>query len=32
VTAQDNRMFINAVLWVARAGALWRDLPERFGD
>jgi transposase len=31
VTAQDNRLFINAVLWIARTGAPWEDLPERFG-
>ena len=31
VTAQDNRLFINAVLWIAKTGAPWRDLPERFG-
>jgi transposase len=31
VTAQDNRTFINAVLWIAKTGAPWRDLPERFG-
>ena len=27
----DNRLFVNAVIWVARTGAPWRDLPERFG-
>ena len=31
-TAADNRLFLNAVLWVARTGAPWRDLPERFGN
>jgi transposase len=31
VTATDNRLFIDAVLWIARTGAPWRDLPERFG-
>jgi len=31
VTAKDNRLFVNAVLWIARTGAPWRDLPERFG-
>jgi transposase len=31
VTAKDNRLFINAVLWIAKTGAPWRDLPERFG-
>src|SRR5205814_6071081 len=30
-TARDNRLFINAVVWIARTGAPWRDLPERFG-
>jgi transposase len=31
VTAEDNRLFVNAVLWIAKTGAPWRDLPERFG-
>lgn len=30
--AQDNRLFIDAVLWVGKTGAPWRDLPERFGN
>ena len=30
-TAKDNRLFINAVFWMAKTGAPWRDLPERFG-
>ena len=28
----DNRRFLNALLWMARSGGRWRDLPERFGD
>jgi transposase len=31
VTAEDNRLFVNAVLWIGKTGAPWRDLPERFG-
>ena len=31
VTAKDNRLFVDGVLWIARSGAPWRDLPERFG-
>lgn len=29
--AKDNRLFVDAVLWIAKTGAPWRDLPERFG-
>ena len=32
VTAADNRLFLEAVLYRYRAGIPWRDLPERFGD
>ena len=32
VTAADNRLFIEAVLYRYRAGVFWRDLPKRFGD
>jgi transposase len=31
VTAKDNRLFVDAVLWIGKTGAPWRDLPERFG-
>ncbi len=31
-TSKDNRLFVNAVLWIAKTGAPWRDLPERFGE
>ena len=31
-TAENNRRFLNAVLWIARSGAPWRDLPERYGN
>jgi transposase len=32
VTAADNRLFVEAVLYRYRTGIPWRDLPERFGD
>ena len=31
-TGKNNRLFVNAVLWIAKTGAPWRDLPERFGN
>jgi transposase len=31
VTAKNNRLFVEAVLYRYRAGIPWRDLPERFG-
>jgi transposase len=31
VTAKDNRLFVNAVFFIAKTGVPWRDLPERFG-
>ena len=29
--AKDNRLFINAVFWIMRTGAPWRDLPPDLG-
>ncbi len=30
-TGKDNRLFVDAVLWLCRTGAPWRDLPGEFG-
>src|SRR5256885_17234539 len=32
VTAKDNRLFVEAVIYRFRAGIPWRGLPEGFGD
>jgi transposase len=32
VTAKDNRLFLEAVLWRVRTGSPWRDLPQEFGN
>lgn len=29
--AKDNRSMMNGMLWVARSGATWRDLPDYYG-
>jgi transposase len=31
-TGADNRLFLEAVLWIVRTGSPWRDLPEAFGN
>jgi putative transposase len=31
-TAQDNRLFLEAVLWIVRTGSPWRDLPSELGN
>jgi Putative transposase of IS4/5 family (DUF4096) len=29
--ATDHRLIVEGMLWVARTGSSWRELPERFG-
>jgi transposase len=31
-SGSDNRLFLEAVLWIARTGSPWRDLPASFGQ
>jgi transposase len=31
-TAQDNRLFLEAVLWIVRTGSPWRELPAAVGN
>ena len=31
-SGSDNRRFVEAVLWIARTGSPWRDLPPCFGN
>jgi transposase len=31
VKPKSNRRILNGIFWVLRAGAPWRDLPERYG-
>src|SRR5258705_11058977 len=30
-SGKDNRLFVEAGLWIARTGSPWRDLPRAFG-
>lgn len=29
--SKPNRMMLNGMLWIAKTGSPWRDLPKRFG-
>jgi len=31
-SGRDNRLFVEAVLWIVRTGSPWRDLPAFFGN
>ena len=30
-TGANNRLTLEGILWIARTGAPWRDVPEEFG-
>ena len=30
--AKDNRLIVDAILWILRTGAPWRDLPNYYGS
>ena len=29
---KDNRIMLNGMLWIARSGCQWRELPEYYGN
>ena len=31
-SGRNNRLFVEAVLWIVRTGSPWRDLPPAFGN
>ena len=31
-SGEDNRRFVESVLWIVRTGSPWRDLPSMFGN